>query len=332
MAGNVKLNSASGGSVTLAIPETASSYTLTLPAANGVAVAADAATGAMMLPAGTTAQRPASPVAGQMRYNSTLGYSEVYTGAAWNAVGGNDIYAQYVAVAGGGGGGHNGGNGGGGGAGGFLAGHALLTAGTTYTITIGAGGASSGGMGNAGSATSFASFAISTGGGGGGGSGQYGGAGGSGGGGGQFAWGGGNIAGQGSGGGGRGDSGNGGGGGAGGTPSPAYIGGPGKANPITGSTAGQLSSGTYYLAGGGSGSGSGGVGGGGAASGGSGTANTGGGGGGGTAGWGGSGGSGVVVLSIPTSKYTGTTTGSPIVTTSGLNTILQFNSSGSYTA
>jgi hypothetical protein len=33
-----------------------------------------------------------------------------------------------------------------------------------------------------------------------------------------------------------------------------------------------------------------------------------------------------------TIKYTGTTTGSPTVTTSGSNTILQFNGSGSYTA
>jgi hypothetical protein len=37
-------------------------------------------------------------------------------------------------------------------------------------------------------------------------------------------------------------------------------------------------------------------------------------------------------LSIPTARYTGTTTGTPTVTTSGSNTILRFNASGSYTA
>ena len=68
----------------------------------------------------------------------------------------------------------------------------------------------------------------------------------------------------------------------------------------------------------------------------SGTANTGGGGGGQAAAGSngqsyGSGGSGVVILRLPTSKYSGTTSGSPGVTTSGGDTILTFNSSGSYT-
>jgi hypothetical protein len=62
--------------------------------------------------------------------------------------------------------------------------------------------------------------------------------------------------------------------------------------------------------------------------------NTGGGAGGGIAdnGVGGSGGSGVVIFSVPTANYSGITTGSPTVTTSGSNTILTFTSSGSYTA
>jgi hypothetical protein len=45
----------------------------------------------------------------------------------------------------------------------------------------------------------------------------------------------------------------------------------------------------------------------------------------------GAGGSGVVILRLPTADYSGTTTGSPTVTTDGSDTILVFNSSGSYT-
>ena len=75
-------------------------------------------------------------------------------------------------------------------------------------------------------------------------------------------------------------------------------------------------------------------------SGGNGTANTGGGGGGSGVysgsyanyGNGGTGGSGVCILRMATSDYSGTTTGSPTVTTDGSDTILTFNSSGSYTA
>jgi hypothetical protein len=44
------------------------------------------------------------------------------------------------------------------------------------------------------------------------------------------------------------------------------------------------------------------------------------------------GGQGVVILSVPTARYSGTTTGSPTVTTSGTNTIITFNATGSYTA
>jgi hypothetical protein len=45
-----------------------------------------------------------------------------------------------------------------------------------------------------------------------------------------------------------------------------------------------------------------------------------------------SGGSGVVILSVPTANYSGTTTGSPTVTTNGAYTVIKFTSSGSYTA
>jgi hypothetical protein len=66
-----------------------------------------------------------------------------------------------------------------------------------------------------------------------------------------------------------------------------------------------------------------------------GTANTGGGGG--AAGnndstvIGGSGGSGVVILRMPTANYSGTTTGSPTVTTDGSDKVIVFNSSGTIT-
>jgi hypothetical protein len=75
--------------------------------------------------------------------------------------------------------------------------------------------------------------------------------------------------------------------------------------------------------------GTGGLGGGGTGGTSSGTANTGGGAGGGGAY---SGGSGVVILSVPTAIYSGISTGSPTITTSGSNTILKFTASGSYTA
>ena len=46
---------------------------------------------------------------------------------------------------------------------------------------------------------------------------------------------------------------------------------------------------------------------------------------------GGAGGSGVVILRMLTADYSGTTSGSPSVATSGSDTILTFNGSGSYT-
>jgi hypothetical protein len=39
-----------------------------------------------------------------------------------------------------------------------------------------------------------------------------------------------------------------------------------------------------------------------------------------------------VILRMPTANYSGTTTGSPTVTTDGTDTILTFTASGSYTA
>ena len=117
------------------------------------------------------------------------------------------------------------------------------------------------------------------------------------------------------------------------------AGGPGLNVPIIGAT-------TYYSGGGAGGSNlasgcsrnPGGIGGGGDSGANNGTANTGGGGGGGV--WtnntnipdqkGGNGASGVVILRMNTSDYSGTTTGSPTVTTVGSETILTYTGSGTY--
>jgi len=232
--------------------------------------------------------------------------------------------------------------------------------GTVYTITVGAGGAggaggSPGNPGTSGSNSSISGSDIttitSTGGGGGAKDASNGISGGSGGGAGAAGnpfTGGSGTANQGFDGGDNNTSGNvsGGGGGAGQVGEDAHTdgvgtggdGGNGLASSITGSSISRGGGG----GGGGPGPGSGGTGGGGDAgasnsNGSNGTVNTGGGGGGsgensGGNPTGGSGGSGVVILRVPTSKYSGTTTGSPTVTTDGTDTIMTFTASGSYTA
>jgi hypothetical protein len=250
---------------------------------------------------------------------------------------------DYLVVAGGGSGNNN--IGGGGGAGGYRTGAKVTALAQTYTVTVGAGG---GGVGT----DSVFSSITSSGGGGGGPGNSPGIAGGSGSGGHRLnsAGGAGNTPAttpsQGNNGGTANDYSSGGGGGAsavggnsgGGTAGNGGVGGAGSASSITGSSVTRAGGGGggAYLGTGGSG-GSGGGGGGGGDGGGTATAgsvNTGGGGGGGADGVpaGAAGGSGVVILSMPTSNYSGTTTGSPTVTTSGANTILTYTSSGSYTS
>jgi hypothetical protein len=45
-------------------------------------------TGYVLIPAGTTAQRPVSPANGEMRYNTTTDQFEGYQGGAWGQLGG----------------------------------------------------------------------------------------------------------------------------------------------------------------------------------------------------------------------------------------------------
>ncbi len=302
---------------------------------------------------------------------STQGWIPINDGAV--ALETPQSYAiEYLVIAGGGAGsGSN--HGAGGGAGGYRTATTTFTTGVTLTATVGDGGAgdneaASGANGSDSSlaGSGFTTF-TSTGGGGGGAGGPSGASGtgedgGSGGGGGAYSNGDGytNPGGsgntpstspsQGNDGGSNGGygtnkfpSGGGGGAGAAGQNAPANNeagdGGAGTASTITGSSvtrAGGGGGGTYSPgtagAGGAGGGGAGGV----EANGTNGTANTGGGGG---AGAGasprtdGSGGKGVVILSMPDSDYSGTTTGSPVVATgvSG-KTVLTFTGDGSYTA
>jgi hypothetical protein len=55
---------------------------------NSFKVEVTTSTGSAVLPVGTTAQRDAIPVDGYLRYNSTTGKPEVYSGGAWGSVGG----------------------------------------------------------------------------------------------------------------------------------------------------------------------------------------------------------------------------------------------------
>jgi hypothetical protein len=263
---------------------------------------------------------------------------------------------DFLVVAGGGGGG--GGIAAGGGAGGYRTSTQTVSIGTVITVTVGDGGA--GGVGNAngssGSNSSISGSGLTTitsaGGGFGAGInvGPTGGSGGSGGGG-QYPNGGGGSGNtpstspsQGSNGGtGGNNGGNRGGGGGGGASAVGSnnagtggaAGGNGTASSITGSSVTRAGGGGGGSDSGPTGTGGTGGGGNGFSGAGNGTAGTvnlgGGGGGGGVSGNGGAGGKGVVILSIPTASYSSTTTGSPTVTTSGSNTILQFNGSGTYT-
>jgi len=335
-------NETIGGNLTIGASFTSANLAMT---ANTGIVTMAGNTGAFIPPTGTSSQRPSSPVLGMSRWNTDRGAYEIWNGLSWQVIASGDYSISYLTIAGGGGGSPSVSNviGGGGGAGGYLASTTSFSPGTTYTITVGAGGAS----GTRGANSSIGGAVIAIGGGAGGNSGGSGGSGG-----------------------GNNGSGTVGQGNAGGSAVPGAAGGGGGAGAVGGNASGFSSGGSGDSFGGGGGSGTassitgssvfraggggggksifqgpgfaggGGAGGGGGGSGsGAGTAgtiNTGGGGGG--AGWngvdssGGIGGSGIVILSIPTISYTGTTSGSPTVSTVGSNTILQYTSSGTYVA
>lgn len=284
--------------------------------------------------------------------NATEGW--VVTASSSDNAGGG--FARFISVGmvliAGGGGGAGRYYGGGGGAGGMLENASLqLFSGSTYTVTIGGGGSggginTAGGFGNNSTLIGTAVNQSAIGGGSGGQPGA-GGAGGSGGGaysgsGGAGTSGqgnaGGSASGGGGGGGGKGEAGNTDGNMAGGDGANPTVTGLTSLGPFAGGGGGAMNANVAYAIGQG-GTGGGGNGAadylGGAVQAVAGTVNTGGGGGAGcwnNTSYGKAGGSGRCILILPTADYTGITTGSPTVTTSGSNTIITFLSSGSYTA
>lgn len=352
------------GSAYIVLTDLSSYYTKTQSDAKYVGK--DSATGAATMPVGTTAQRPASPTSGMIRYNATLGYPEWYNPAysSWVPFYDSGPYmVQYLVIAGGGGGGQRYSGGGAGGyrssvtgelSGGGLSAESLLTLvpGTSYAVTIGAGGVGGtpadpslatngnnssfaaitsigGGRGAINNSVQYTGETGSSGGSGGGGNGDGYGSG--------LVSGGAGTSGQGfAGGTGWSQSGNNSGGGGGGAGQPGgnatsgsslVSGGDGVSSSITGAA--------VVRAGGGaparqtpSTAGSPGAGGGGFAGGGNGSANTGGGGGCGRDSSAGAGGSGIVII-----RYLGSQRGTGgTITSSGGYTIHTFTSSGTFIA
>jgi len=79
----LRLKAPSLGTVEVNSVDTASNVSVNVQAASGVLSYADSSTGGLFLPTGTTAQRPASPSTGQIRFNTTTGSVETYNGSSW---------------------------------------------------------------------------------------------------------------------------------------------------------------------------------------------------------------------------------------------------------
>ena len=70
--------------VSLTGTETLTNKTLTSPVLNGTEMTT---TGAIVIPTGTTAQRPGTAVVGMLRFNTDVDYFEGYNGASWVRLG-----------------------------------------------------------------------------------------------------------------------------------------------------------------------------------------------------------------------------------------------------
>lgn len=158
------------GSAYIVLTDLSAYYTKTQSDAKYVGK--DSSTGAALMPVGTTAQRPDTPVTGMYRMNSTLGIPEWFdvSSSSWVSFSEGIPYSvDYLVVAGGGGG--SGFGGGGGGAGGYLSSVLTFNKGNNYSVIVGAGGAGGNGydgaqrLGTSGSNSSINSLAIAIGGG-----------------------------------------------------------------------------------------------------------------------------------------------------------------------
>jgi len=138
-----------------------------ISAAGGI-VDSSNAVGGLVLPTGTTAQRPASAANGTIRWNSSNTWLEVYVAGntGWYTLASTSYLIEVLAVGGGGsGGGYN--AGGGGGAGGVLSVSTSTSPGLSYGVVIGGGGAGIAypSQGNSGTNSTFGSLVTAYGGG-----------------------------------------------------------------------------------------------------------------------------------------------------------------------
>jgi len=127
-----------GGTITVNNSVTSSSGNITTTA-NSSVISMLPNLGGFVVPHGTTAQRPTSPVNGAARWNTDLGAYEIFNGITWENISSGSYTGTYLIIAGGGGGGV--GYGAGGGAGGLLTSTYSFIPSTSYPITVGSGGA-----------------------------------------------------------------------------------------------------------------------------------------------------------------------------------------------
>ena len=100
MASTISAGTTSGTALNMSADTTGN---LALTAVSGV-IDASATTGALTVPTGTTAQRPATPVNGMTRLNTTLNQFEIYfTTTGWTIIAAGAYTTSYLVVAGGGG-------------------------------------------------------------------------------------------------------------------------------------------------------------------------------------------------------------------------------------